>query len=92
MPVRLSPHPSRHGEAVPRPARPEPAGAVPPLNSPVPGGAPAAAGAAGGAGAGGVVVMASSALVLIFLLSTRVSLELSAWRSTLLSLRLERPG
>jgi hypothetical protein len=36
--------------------------------------------------------MTIAALLLIFTLSTRVSLDLSAWRSTLLSLRLERPG
>ena len=37
-------------------------------------------------------MLTAAALILIFLLSTRVSLDLSAWRSTLLSLRLERPG
>jgi hypothetical protein len=36
--------------------------------------------------------MAAGALLLTFLLSTRVSLDLSAWRSTLLCQRLERPG
>ena len=36
--------------------------------------------------------MTAAALLLLFTLSTRVSLDMSAWRSTLLSLRLERPG
>jgi hypothetical protein len=93
-PLPFAPRPSRHGDAVSRPARPAPAPAVaaPPAGSPVTGNGPAAATAAGGGGAGAAVLMASTALLLIFLLSTRVSLELSAWRSTLLSLRLERPG
>jgi hypothetical protein len=37
-------------------------------------------------------LMAVAALLSLFSLSTRVSLDVSAWRSTLLSLRLERPG
>jgi hypothetical protein len=38
------------------------------------------------------MVLVGAAVLLIFVMSTRVSLDLSAWRSTLLSLRLERPG
>ena len=49
-------------------------------------------GAGAGGGAAAAALMTGAALFLIFLLSTRVSLDLSAWRSTLLSLRLERPG
>jgi hypothetical protein len=37
-------------------------------------------------------MLTAAALILIFLLSTRVSLDIAAWRSTLLCLRLERPG
>jgi hypothetical protein len=93
-PVRLSPRPFRHGATALRPARPgpEPAGAAPALSSPTTGGGPAAAAAGGGGGAAATVLLVSSALLLTFLLSTRMSPELSAWRSTLLSLRLERPG
>ncbi len=56
------------------------------------GGGPAAASAGTGAGGAATALMAVGALLLIFLMSARVSLDLSAWRSTLLSLRLERPG
>ena len=93
-PVRLSLHPARRGDVPPRPARsaPEPSSSAPPLTVPVTGGGPAAAAAGTGAGAGATALMAAGTLLLIFLLSTRVSLDLSAWRSTLLSLRLERPG
>jgi hypothetical protein len=93
-PVRVSPRPFRQGAPALRPARPapEPAGAAAPLSSPMTGGGPAAAAAGGGGGAAAAVLLVSSALLLTFLLSTRVSLELSVWRSTLLSLRLERPG
>lgn len=59
---------------------------------PVTGSGPAAAAAGTGTGVAATALMAAGALLLIFLLSTRVSLDLSAWRSTLLSLRLERPG
>jgi hypothetical protein len=62
-----------------------------PLTAPMPGGGAAAAASAGGAG-GAAVMLTAAALILIFMLSTRVSLDVSAWRSTLLSLRLERPG
>jgi hypothetical protein len=65
---------------------------VPPLTAPVPGGGAAAAAGAGGVGGASAVLLTIAALLLIFMLSTRVSLDLSAWRSTLLCLRLERPG
>jgi hypothetical protein len=58
----------------------------------VTGGGPAAASAGSAGGAGAAVLLVGAALLTIFLLSTRVSLDMSAWRSTLLSLRLERPG
>jgi hypothetical protein len=56
------------------------------------GGGPAAAAAGTGGGGAATVLMTTAALLLILRLSTRVSLDQSAWRSTLLSLRLERPG
>jgi DNA polymerase-3 subunit gamma/tau len=83
------------GAAVPRhahPAAPAPVVPAPPAGSPVTGGGPVAAGAASAGGGGAVTLPAALALFLIFVMSTRVSLDLSAWRSTLLSLRLERPG
>jgi DNA polymerase-3 subunit gamma/tau len=83
------------GAMVPRhahPAAPAPVVPAPPAGSPVTGGGPAAAGAASAGGGGAVTLPAALALFLIFVMSTRVSLDLSAWRSTLLSLRLERPG
>ncbi len=81
------------GAGSPRPAHPasESSNPTPPLTAPMPGGGAAAAASAGGAG-GAAVMLTAAALILIFLLSTRMSLDLSAWRSTLLSLRLERPG
>ena len=64
-----------------------------PLSAPATGGgAAAAAGGSGGGGGGSLALVTIAALLLIFTLSTRVSLDLSAWRSTLLGLRLERPG
>jgi hypothetical protein len=65
---------------------------VPPLSAPATGGGAAAS--AGGSGGGGAsfALLTIAALLLIFTLSTRVSLDLSAWRSTLLGRRLERPG
>jgi hypothetical protein len=79
------------------PGRARPAGApsspVPPLSAPATGGgAAAAAGGSGGGGGGSLALVTIAALLLSFTLSTRVSLDLSAWRSTLLGLRLERPG
>lgn len=66
---------------------------MPPLTAPTPGGGAAAgAGGSGGGGGAAFALMTIAALLLIFTLSTRVSLDLSAWRSTLLCLRLERPG
>jgi hypothetical protein len=78
----------------PRPAPPAsaPILAAPPISSPITGGGPAAAGAGTGGGAAAASLMTAAALLLLFTLSTRVSLDMSAWRSTLLSLRLERPG
>jgi len=93
-PVRLASGQSRQRDVAPRPGRsaPEPTSSVPPLSSPVTGGGPAASSAGSGGGAGAAVLLAGAAVLMIFLLSTRVSLDLAAWRSTLLSLRLERPG
>jgi hypothetical protein len=65
---------------------------MPPISSPITGGGLAAAGAGTGGGAAAASLMAVAALLSLFSLSTRVSLGMSAWRSTLLSLRLERPG
>ena len=81
-------------QTAPRPAHPAsaPILAMPPISSPITGGGPAAAGAGTGGGAAAASLMAVAALLSLFLLSTRVSLDMSAWRSTLLSLRLERPG
>ena len=80
--------------AGPRPAHPAsaPILAAPPISSPITGGGPAAASAGTGGGAAAASLMTAAALLLLFSLSTRVSLDMSAWRSTLLSLRLERPG
>jgi hypothetical protein len=82
-----------HGAGSQRPAHPASKSSAPvlPLTAPMPGGGAAAAASAGGAG-GAAVMLTAAALILIFMLSTRVSLDVSAWRSTLLSLRLERPG
>ncbi|HEX3979277.1 MAG TPA: hypothetical protein VHW96_23605 [Solirubrobacteraceae bacterium] len=92
--MRLAPRAPRHDGVAPRPARasPEPGSSAPPLSSPMTGGGPAAAAAGTGGGGAATALMMAGAVLLIFLLSTRVSLDLSAWRSTLLSLRLERPG
>jgi hypothetical protein len=92
--VPPAPRLRRHGTGSPRPARPavESSTPAPPLSAPIPGGGAAAAAGASGGGAASVVLLTIAALLSIFLLSTRVSLDLSAWRSTLLSLRLERPG
>jgi hypothetical protein len=81
------------GAMSPRPARParESSAPVLPLTAPVTGSG-AAAGASGSSGGGAAAMLTAATLFLIFLLSTRVSLDMSAWRSTLLSLRLERPG
>jgi hypothetical protein len=78
----------------PRPAHPAsaPILAAPPISSPTTGGGPAAAGSGTGGGAAAASLMTAAALLLLFTLSIRVSLDMSAWRSTLLSLRLERPG
>jgi 3-oxoacyl-ACP reductase-like protein len=80
----------------PRPHRaPAPAhssGAAPPAAAFGPGGGATAAAAGTGGGGAAVSLMAPAALLLLLTLSIRVSLDMSAWRSTLLSLRLERPG
>jgi hypothetical protein len=93
-PARLALDRSQQRGMAPRGARsaPEPTSSLPPPSSPVTGGGPAAASAGSAGGAGAAVLLVGAALLTIFLLSTRVSLDMSAWRSTLLSLRLERPG
>jgi hypothetical protein len=58
----------------------------------VTGGSAATASAGIGSGAMAGLALAFVSLCALHLLSGRVSLELSAWRSTLLVLRLERPG
>jgi len=82
------------GRPQPRPAPPAsaPILAAPPIGSPITGGGPTAAGAGTGGGAAAATLTAAAVLLLLFTLSARVPLETSAWRSTLLSLRLERPG
>jgi hypothetical protein len=82
------------GRTRPRPAHPAaaPIPAALPISSPITGGGPAAAAAGTGGGAAAASLMAVAALLLLFTLSIPVSLDMSAWRSTLLSLRLERPG
>ncbi len=75
--------------------RPAPAAAVQPASG-VPvittGATAAAASAGGGVGATAVLLVGALALCMLALVGGRLSLELSAWRSTLLTLRLERPG
>jgi hypothetical protein len=82
----------RAAQRRPAPLRARSEVTAPPASAPVIGGGVAAA-AAGTAGGGvGASLMVAATLLLLFTLSTPVSLDISAWRSTLLSLRLERPG
>jgi hypothetical protein len=97
--VAVRPAPPDHGGAGQRSARPRPAPpaahsqvTVPPAGALGTGGGFAAAAAGTGGGGAAVSLMAAATLLLLFTLSIPVSLDLSAWRSTLLSLRLERPG
>jgi hypothetical protein len=91
--------PAPHRPTTDRGTRPQPAHpavapipAAPQISSPITGGGPAAAGAGTGGGAAAASLIAVAALLLLLTLSIPVSLDMSAWRSTLLSLRLERPG
>jgi hypothetical protein len=52
----------------------------------------AAAGLGTGLGGTAVVLFVIAAIWLLHLLGGRIPLEATAWRETLLSLRLERPG
>ncbi len=67
----------------------QPASGLPVITT---GGAAASAPAAGGIGAAAVLLVGALALWMLRFVGGRLSLELSAWRSTLLTLRLERPG
>jgi pilus assembly protein FimV len=74
-----------HDSAPARPAAPTP----PPALA---GGSSAGSGVGIGTGAGAVVLFAVLSLWLSQFAPGRVSMELKGWRSTLLTLRLERPG
>jgi hypothetical protein len=73
-------------------ATPLPATPAPLAPAPVPAGVAAAAGPGTGLGGTAVVLFVIAAIWLLHLLGGRIPLEATAWRETLLSLRLERPG
>ncbi|HWD74530.1 MAG TPA: hypothetical protein VG371_05285 [Solirubrobacteraceae bacterium] len=73
-------------------ATPLPATPAPLVPAPVPAGVAAAAGLGTGLGGTAVVLFVIAAIWLLHLLGGRIPLEATAWRETLLSLRLERPG
>lgn len=93
-PVRPSRHPLVRRTRPPQSTlwEPLPTLSVPPMNAPITSGGPAAAGVAAAGAGSAVALVAGGVLILLFLLSTRVSLYIAAWRSALLSRRLERPG